>query len=95
MTDVDISLHYYGSTTRDIKKAKFRPCWHKDDSNEISLTIHAAPLNMTKYTGIIQLDSVENLLVARRLEMLSCRKLRRKSQQLLYHILDELFVFDN
>jgi hypothetical protein len=93
VTDVDISLHYYGSTTRDIRIAKFRPCWHVDNSNEIFLTKHAAPPNMTKYTGIIQFDSVENLLVARRLEMLSCRKLRRKSQQLLYHILDELFFF--
>ena len=94
VTDEDITVHYYGSTTRDIERAKFRPCWHKDDSNEISLTIHAAPLNMTKYTGVIALDSIEDLLVARKLGMLSSRKLRRRSQQLLFHHREELFVFD-
>ena len=92
VTATQISVHYYGSRTQDIRIAKFRPCYHFKDSDAIFLT-HKPATQLIKYSGVIQLDSIGDLLVPRRLEMLSCRKLRRKSQQLLHHILDELFVF--
>ena len=93
VTDSSIEVHYYGSTHPDLSRATFRPDWHKPNNDVIHLST-TAPIDTIRYAGVIELDSIRNLLVARNLEMLSSRKLRKKSQNKLFHIYDELFIFD-
>jgi hypothetical protein len=52
-----------------------------------------APRGTIEYSGAIEFDSLRNLLVARNLELTSGKRLRKKSQKLLHHIQDELFIF--
>ena len=93
VTESNIEVHYYGSTQPDLSRAIFRPAWHLPDSDTFLLA-NTAPANTVRYSEVIQLGNIRNLLVARNLEMLSSRKLRRKSQKLMFHIYDELFIFD-
>ena len=93
VTESSIEVHYYGSTHPDLSRATFRPAWHKPNSDVIHLST-TQPTDTIRYAGVIELDSIRNLLVARNLEMLSSRKLRKKSQNKLFHIYDELFIFD-
>ena len=93
VTESSIEVHYYGSTHPDLSRATFRPAWHKPNSDVIHLST-TQPRDTIRYAGVIELDSIRNLLVARNLEMLSSRKLRKKSQNKLFHIYDELFIFD-
>jgi hypothetical protein len=93
VTDDSITVHYFGCTNPDISKAVFRPAWHLPDTDTMTLKT-LAPKDMVAYTGTIRLDSLRELLVARNLELTSKLKLRRKSQKLLHHIHDELFIFN-
>jgi hypothetical protein len=93
VTDVGICVHYYGCTNPDISRAIFRPAWHLPNSDVIILA-NSVPDGAVKYSGVIQFESLRNLLVARNLEMISSRRLRKKSQKLLFHIYDELFIFN-
>jgi transposase InsO family protein len=93
VTDFEISVHYFDCTNRNISKAIFRPVWHLPDS-EIMILSTSQPNGTIPYTGIIQLDSLRNLIVARDLEFTKKRQLRRKSQQVLFPVHDELFIFD-
>ena len=88
-----ISVHYFGCTQRDIARSVFRPAWHLPQSDDITLSASQPPHTLP-YTGILQFDSLRQLLVARNLEFTSANRLRRKSQRLLAPIHDELFVFD-
>ena len=88
-----ISVHYYGCTTRDLRRAVFRPCWHHPGSNEISLAAAALP-NQIPYTGRLDLDALRELLVARNLGFTQAAKLRRKSQRAIVDNVLDLFIFD-
>ena len=88
-----ISVHYYGCTTRDLRRAVFRPCWHHPGSNEISLAAAALP-NQIPYTGRLDLDALRELLVARNLGFTQAAKLRRKSQRAIVDNALDLFIFD-
>jgi hypothetical protein len=96
VTDVnsdEIVLHYLGCTNHDISKAIFRFSWHLSSSNAIVLS-NLAPAGTIAYTGTVRLESVRNLLVARNLELTSKLRLKKKSQKTLYHVYDELFVYN-
>ena len=88
-----ISVHFYGYTTRDLRRAVFRPCWHCPGSNDISLAAAALP-NQIPYTGRLDLDSLRELLVARNLGFTKANKLRRKSQRAIVDNVLDLFIFD-
>jgi hypothetical protein len=66
-TSTAITVHYRGYTSADIARAVFRPGWHLKNSNGIVLS-NDQPPNHAPYIGIIELDSLGNLLVARNLE---------------------------
>ena len=93
VTDVGISVHYFGCTSHDISKAIFRPTWHVPGSDEMKLS--TTQLNGTiPYIGTILNDALTNLLVARNLEFTSANRLRRKSQRVIFPVHDELFVYN-
>jgi len=90
----NITVHYFGCTQRDIQRATFRPAYHLANSDSIILSA-TRPADSHQYTGIIEFDSLRDLLVARNLQFTNARKLRKKSQRILAPTHDELFVFDD
>ena len=100
ISDKDITVHYFGSTTRDTAKAIFRPCFHLpathplfDESGDITLAT-TQPTDQVPYTGILELDSLRDLIVARNLVFTAAHRLRRKSQKVLHPVHEELFIFE-
>ena len=93
VTSDEIVLHYLVCTNHDISKAIFRFSWHLPSSNTIVLS-NLAPIGTIAYSGTVRLESVRNLLVARNLELTSKLRLKRKSQKILHHIYDELFIYN-
>ena len=49
---------------------------------------------MVAHEGVLEIDSLDELLVARNLLLTTQNKLRAKSQKVLAPKMDELFVFD-
>ena len=92
VTDIGVNVHYFGCTNPDISKATFRPAWHLPHSDQMILSTNV-PRGTIEYTGAIEFDSLRNVLFARNLELTSGKRLRKKSQKLLHHIQDELFIF--
>ena len=90
----NITVHYFGCTQRDIQRATFRPAYHLANSDSIILSA-TRPADSHQYTGIIEFDSLRELLVARNLQFTNAKKLRKKSQKILAPTHDELFVFDD
>ena len=88
-----ITVQYYGCRNRDLNRAVFRPAWHLPNDNTIALSV-TQPTGTVPYTGVLEFDSLRQLLVARNLEFTAASRLRRKSQRLLAPTHDELFVFD-
>ena len=87
-----ISVHYFGCTTRDLRRAVFRPGWHHSGSNDVPLAV-AAPPDQVLYSGQIELDSLRKLLVARDLEFTAASRLRAKSKRAVLPNIADLFVF--
>ena len=96
----DITVHYFGSTTRDTEKAIFRPCFHLPIANQLfgesgDITLATTqPADQVPYAGILELDSLRDLIVARNLVFTSAHRLRRKSQKILHPVHEELFIFE-
>jgi hypothetical protein len=90
----NITAHHLGYTQRDVERATFRPAYHVTDSDSTILSA-TRPADSHLCTGIIEFDSLRELLVARDLQFTNAKKLRKKSQKILAPTHDELFVFDN
>jgi hypothetical protein len=87
-----ISVHYYGCTTRDTRRAVFRAGWHLPGSNDVTIAVAPLP-NQVPYTGRIELDSLREPLVARNLAFAAASRLRRKSQLAIAPHIADLFIF--
>jgi hypothetical protein len=95
ISDISITVHYYGCRRRDISKATFRPAWHLPDMDEIMLASRdRQPANTIAYSGVLEFDALRELLVARNLEFTKANRLRKMSQRVLAPTHDELFVFE-
>jgi hypothetical protein len=95
ISDISITVHYYGFRQRDISKAIFRPAWHLPDMDEITLASRdRQPANTIAYSGVLEFDALRELLVARNLEFTKANRLRKMSQRVLAPTHDELFVFE-
>ena len=88
-----ITVHYYGCITQDIKRAKFKPGWHLPNVHDITLAA-ACPDQNTPYTGILEIDSLDQLLVARGILLTASSRLRVVSQRLLALQWHQLFIFE-
>ena len=86
-------VHYYGTKSNELAKAKFYPCWHLQSQQNITLSALKPP-NHIKYSGVIQLDSVSQLLVARNLHLTLQAILASKSRRQLMPVRDELFIYE-
>jgi hypothetical protein len=93
VTSEVVIVHYYGSRTNDLKKAKFLPGWHLSTQNKIRLAPNL-PQHHIRYTGVLDLTSINSLLVARNLGLTSTSTLTSKARRMLMSVRDELFIFD-
>jgi hypothetical protein len=87
-----ITVHYFGCTTQDIKRAKFLPGWHMPNSNDVVLAA-LSPDRHVPHSGILEIDSLDQLLVARGLLLTQSTLLRVISQRLLALQWNQLFIF--
>ena len=92
MVDDTLRVHYLGCQSPNPKTAVFRPCWSHAETATITLQ-HAQPANCTQWTGDIDINDLDELLVARRLNLTARHRLDAPSLRKLAAIIDELFVF--
>jgi hypothetical protein len=90
----NITVHYFGCTQRDIQRATFRPAYHFADSDSIILSA-TRPADSHLCTGIIEFDSLRELLVARNLQFTNAKKTSQEIAKDLAPTHDGLFVFDD
>ena len=88
-----IIVHYYGTRSANISLATFSPGWHLPNHDFIRLA-KAQPQDCIRYSGVLQYDALNTLLVARKLIFNSASRLTSKSRKLLMPIRDELFIFE-
>ena len=74
-------------------KAKFLPSWHYEGEDIIRLSA-SQPAGNVRYAGVIALDSLPFLLVARKLQLTSSALLTAKARCLLMPLRDELFTYE-
>jgi hypothetical protein len=88
-----IIVHYFGTRSQDLTKAKFYPSWHLRTQQRITLSA-TEPDYHIKYTGLIEMDSINELIVARRLHLTAASTLTSKSRRQLMPVRDELFIYE-
>ncbi len=88
-----IIVHYFGTRSADLTKAKFYPSWHLRTQQHIALSA-TEPDHHIKYTGLIEMDSINELIVARRLHLTAASTLTSKSRRQLMPVRDELFIYE-
>jgi hypothetical protein len=86
-------VHYYGSRSEDLTKAKFVPSWHRPHSDHITLS-PSKPHGNYRYSGVIDFDALNDLLVARQLGLTAMSILTSKSRRQPMPVRDELFIYN-
>lgn len=89
----EIIVHYYGTKSDNLQRAKFHPCWHRQVSEFIQLS-PTKPHGMMKYSGVLDFNALLTLLVARDIKLTTISTLTSKSRRLLMPIRDELFIYE-
>ena len=87
-----LKVHYLGSQSGNLQTAVFRKCWSFPDSAQISLS-HHQPQRSTPWTGDVDIDSLDDLLVAQGLELTANHRLAAASRRKLAPVANELYVF--
>jgi hypothetical protein len=77
-----------------LKKAKFYPGWHLSTQDYIQLSPNKPDNNRIRYTGVLDLNAIDNLLVVRHLGLTAMSTLNSKSRRLLMPVRDELFIYE-
>jgi hypothetical protein len=93
ITPTAIIVHYYGTRSANLQVATFYPGWHLSIQNHMNLSF-TQPEHHIRYTGMLDLSSVNSLLVARKLTLTSASRLSSKSRRLIMPVRDELFIFE-
>ncbi len=83
-------VHYFGTRSDDLTKAKFYPTWHLRTQEHVTLS-QTEPDHHIKYTGVIEMESINELIVARQLKLTAASTLTSKSRRQLMPVRDELF----
>jgi hypothetical protein len=88
-----ITVHYYGSKSSDLRKAKFYPSWHFEAEDAIRLS-PTQPKDNIRYAGVVQLAFIPFLLVARKLGLTAAAILTAKARRLFMPLRDEFFTYE-
>jgi hypothetical protein len=86
-------VHYFGTRSDDLSKAKFYPTWHLRTQDHITLS-QTEPDHHIKYSGVIEMESINDLIVARQLKLTATSTLTSKSRRQLMPVRDELFIYE-
>jgi hypothetical protein len=81
-----ITVHHFGCSAPNgafvLSRAKFLPCWHLPNSNDVNLA-PTAPPNTIAHAGSIDIDSPQQLLVTHSSLFTSVNKPRAKSRRVI------------
>jgi hypothetical protein len=91
-TNTVVIVHYYGCRENDLKRAKFYPGWHLPTQTHIELS-PTKPAHHIRYTGVLELNALDTLFVARKLGLTQLSTLNSKSRRLLMPVRDDLFIY--
>ena len=91
-TPARLLLHYLGTTNPVLEKAKFKPVWIHPTDGTISLAINRPTQRHTPFTGVVDAETIPDLLLSTKIELTSTRTLRRPCMQALYHLRDQIYV---
>jgi hypothetical protein len=92
-TPTVIIVHYYGCRSANLARAKFLPGWHLPTQDRISLSPNK-PTDHIRYTGVLEVNAIDTLLVARDLGLTQLSTLNSKSRRMLMPVRDELFIYE-
>ena len=93
-TNSSISVQYLGCRSANINTAVFRRCWSHAATATITLS-HSHPASCSPWTGDLDIDDLDELLVARNLELTHTYRLTADSARQLAAVVDEQYVFSN
>jgi hypothetical protein len=93
VTPTVIIVHYYGTRSANLQLATFYPGWHLSTQSHIQLSLTETKHHI-EYSGIIDINAMNSLLVARKLTLTSVYRLSSKSRRLIMPVRDELFIFE-
>ena len=93
ITTTAIVVHYYGTRSANLQLATFYPGWHLSTQNHIQLSF-TQPEHHIRYTGVLDLNAINSILVARKLTLTAVSRLSSKSRRLVMPVRDELFIFE-
>jgi hypothetical protein len=94
-----IRVHYYGCVEIALASAVFKLCWHTATGDQMTLSFEV-PEDPSEhelfvdYSGIVDLEDIHTVLVARKLELTKASKLRFRSLRALAPFHDQLFRFE-
>jgi hypothetical protein len=101
VTPKTLQVHYYGCTEVILASAIFKPCWHDAMGECITLPMDCPETDdyhpngeFIEYSGIIDLQDIHTVLVARKLEFTKASKLRFRSLRALAPFHDQLFRYE-
>jgi hypothetical protein len=92
LTEILLSVHYLGTTSRPLDTAVFRLVWIAPDGRTVLKDTRPAR-NHSPVTGEIDAADLPDLLVASHLRLTSSGRLSRKSSRLLFHLRDQLHIY--
>ncbi len=86
-------VRYFSTRSEDLTKAKFYPTWHLRTQEHITLSLTEPDHHIT-YSDVIEMESIYELIIARRLQLTTASTSTSKSRRQLMPVRDELFIYE-
>jgi len=91
-TPARLVLHYFGTTNPRLEKAKFKPVWLHPTDGTISLAINRPTQRHAPFTGVVDAETIPDLLLSTQIELTAQHTLRKPCMQALFHLRDQIYV---
>jgi len=91
-TPARLVLHYFGTTNPKLEKAKFKPVWLHPTDGTISLAINRPTQRHAPFTGVVDAETIPDLLLSTQIELTAQHTLRKPCMQALFHLRDQIYV---
>ena len=92
LTPDSITVHYFGSRSRNLSQATFRPCFIHAATDTITIAA-TQPIHQVPYSGTLVISDLDELLVSRKLELLASDRLAVASRHTLHSVRSQLATF--
>ena len=87
-----ITVQYLGTTTADIRTARFRNMWTAPDDGRQVITNTRPSAHHPPYTGTIDTDALPDLLLSTTVALTNSGTMTKATRLSLFHLSEEMFV---